>query len=100
MNILCTLHAHRPGYREVWNEGYFFSSCERCGRDLIRTDSEWRAIPRGHRVVWRNGPYRHSLASGFRRNLPAPYITPGLARAAILLDGLKPMRMAQRTAEE
>lgn len=100
MNIVCAIHAHRPGYREIWNEGYFFNRCERCGNDLIRTDGNWRVIPRGHRVVWKSGPHRHSLASGLRRNLPAPYVTPGLARAAIFLDSLNPGRVVHQTAGE
>jgi hypothetical protein len=30
-------------------------------------------VPRGHRVVWKNGPHCHSRPAGYARNLPTLY---------------------------
>ena len=92
MHILCHIHSHQPAGSETWNQGYYFGRCERCGSDLIRAGGAWEPVPHGHRVVWKSGPRRHSLESGFRPGLPAPYPSPALARAAIFLDRLRPKR--------
>jgi hypothetical protein len=39
-----------------WNDGYCFTSCSRCGRDMVRSAfGEWH-VPKGFRVVWRPRP--------------------------------------------
>lgn len=54
MAILCALGLHRPGKDEVWNQGWYFTQCERCGADLVRTgSSRWR-VPEGRKVVWKS----------------------------------------------
>ncbi len=53
MGILCSVGRHRPDSGRVWNDGYWFSRCTGCERDLIGRCGEWRTIPRGYRVVWR-----------------------------------------------
>jgi len=41
----------------VWNNGFYFGSCGRCGCDLVRgAHDRWRAVPRGFKVVWRQRP--------------------------------------------
>lgn len=70
MTIKCALQGHAAGDDCVWNEGYFFSDCARCGRGLVRTSGNWRAIRRGYRIVWRSGSHRHAIPSNFKRNLP------------------------------
>lgn len=53
MNILCRTGFHRPSAGSRANAGYRFSTCERCGRDLVQTAAgRWR-VPRGYRVVWK-----------------------------------------------
>lgn len=38
----------------IWNAGYWFSRCGRCGCDLIRRGGgRWRVPPKGLRVVWK-----------------------------------------------
>lgn len=38
----------------MWNAGYWFSSCRRCGCDLVRRGGgRWRAPPKGYKVVWK-----------------------------------------------
>lgn len=50
--FLCELGWHTPGATPRWNNGYYFTPCARCGRDLIRTAfGKWH-VPRGYRVVW------------------------------------------------
>ncbi len=70
MNIMCLVQHHAGGDYGVWNEGYCFSHCTRCHCDLIRTSGNWRAIPRGYRVIWRAGHHSHAIPSDFKRNLP------------------------------
>lgn len=54
--ILCALGRHRAGRRVHWNEGFYFTCCRRCGRDLVRTSYGRWHVPRGARVVW--SPHR------------------------------------------
>jgi hypothetical protein len=71
MSMLCRLGGHEAAAGEVWNAGYYFSRCRRCGRDMIRAGADWQVVPEGHRVVWKNGWHRHSVEAGYRSNLPA-----------------------------
>jgi hypothetical protein len=48
---LCGRHAARPS--NISNQGYYFSRCTRCRRDLIGSAVKWKPVPRGKRVVWR-----------------------------------------------
>jgi hypothetical protein len=59
MDILCRLGRHdRKSEPPVWNNGYWFSNCARCGRDLVRRGGgRWRVPPKGYRVIWK--PRRH-----------------------------------------
>ena len=105
MNILCTLYAHYPQAQEIWNQGYFFSRCERCGEDLVRTDGDWEPVPNGHRVVWKSGVHDHSVSSEYRRSVPVRYTAPGFARAAAILERLRqrdpePLELTEREEEE
>ena len=54
MHLLCQLERHHASSCEVWNDGYFFSFCERCGADMARRPGHrWRAVRAPNRVVWR-----------------------------------------------
>jgi hypothetical protein len=53
MDIFCKLGKHSAEPSDRWNDGYYFTRCARCGIDLIKRSSDWRAVPRGYRVVWR-----------------------------------------------
>ena len=70
MKILCRLGWHEADRGEVYNEGYYFSSCIRCSRDMIRFGGAWQLIPTGHRVAWRTGRFNHSIEPDFGRFLP------------------------------
>jgi hypothetical protein len=73
MRLLCELGRHRPGPRPRWNEGYYFSKCEACGHDLVRTPFERWQVPRGYRVVWSPQPPENRQTA---RLVPAPPWTP------------------------
>ena len=50
----CGLGWHKPGGQIVTNGGLSFSTCKKCGRDIIRKNAaNWRAVPADMRVVWR-----------------------------------------------
>lgn len=54
MPLFCSLGLHRAAPDEVWNKGWYFSRCERCGSDLVRTPSGKWHVPKGRKVVWRS----------------------------------------------
>jgi len=71
MNVGCTIAGHAPSGSHVYNSGYYFSACRRCGRNLLRTaHGAWSPIPGGHRVVWRVGPGSHSIEADYSGVLP------------------------------
>jgi hypothetical protein len=70
MSLLCALGGHEAGSGEVYNGGYYFARCRRCGLDMIRSGAAWRMVPEGHRVVWRSGRHRHSVEPSFAGVLP------------------------------
>lgn len=51
--LLCRAGRHDPMAGGVWNGGYCFTACARCGRDMVRSVfGEWH-VPRDFRIVWR-----------------------------------------------
>ena len=54
MPLLCELGWHRADPLARWNAGYYFTVCDRCGQDLVRTAYGGWQIPRGYRVVWQS----------------------------------------------
>ncbi|HYJ53755.1 MAG TPA: hypothetical protein VEW04_11345 [Allosphingosinicella sp.] len=71
MNVGCTIAGHHAGRGHVYNSGYYFSACRRCGRHLVRSaHGDWSLVPHGHRVVWKVGPGSHSLEADYSGVLP------------------------------
>jgi hypothetical protein len=65
MEVLCRLGVHAAALRHVSNHGYDFSSCQRCGRTLLRVGAQrWATPPRGYRVVWRPRSWRPAEEEG------------------------------------
>ncbi len=62
--LLCSLGWHAAEKGALWNEGYYFSRCQRCGSDLIRTTYSGWEVPRGFRVVWKPRPAEPDAESG------------------------------------
>jgi hypothetical protein len=65
MTLLCRVLAHRIALPVSDNQGFAFSRCRRCGRDMIRSggsqkSSDWRKVPAGFRVVWSGGASQES----------------------------------------
>ena len=71
MSILCGLGGHEAAPAETYNSGYYFSRCRRCRCDMIRSGASWRAVPRGHKVVWKGGCHSHSMEPDYGPVLPA-----------------------------
>ncbi len=94
--FLCRLGWHAPRKGALWNQGYYFTRCTRCGADLVRTTfSGWEA-PRGQRVVWRtraelDQPEPHPEHPAPPRPRPAPPAARFLAR--IREDLEEPLRL-------
>lgn len=54
MHLGCKLGLHKAVPSRLWNDGYYFSTCSRCGIPLVRrSEGRWQPVPRGHRIVWR-----------------------------------------------
>jgi hypothetical protein len=70
MNLLCRGIGHRGLERETYNGGYFFARCSRCSGDFVRDGRKWKAVPPGHRVVWKAGRHSHSLQPDYAHALP------------------------------
>jgi hypothetical protein len=71
MSILCALGGHEAADKEIYNSGYYFSACRRCGADMIRSGPSWNEVPSGHKVVWKGGCHSHSLEPDYGPVLPA-----------------------------
>lgn len=72
-SLMCGMGWHAPGPLPIWNNGYYFSVCRRCERDIVRPfHGRWQ-LPRGYRVVW-------------QRDRPAGEGVPVLAAAAVTAD--------------
>ena len=53
MGFLCKIGGHRPVARGVRNSDREFGRCDRCRCDLMRDGSDWKAVPKGYKIVWR-----------------------------------------------
>jgi hypothetical protein len=49
----CSTGLHSPSTDVVRNQGFDFTQCRHCRRDLIRSKRRWRTVPGGFRVAWR-----------------------------------------------
>ncbi|MDB5698870.1 MAG: ftsZ [Alphaproteobacteria bacterium] len=69
---LCGRHAARPS--NISNQGYYFSRCTRCGREMIGSAVKWKPVPRGKRIVWR--PVHRGAASRPKPVYNLPMVIP------------------------
>lgn len=79
MSLLCRIAKHSPYPSMVRNQGFHFSSCRRCGRDMVRSGELWTPVPKGSRVVWKlvERPRTEKPAPvDTRTNLPVLYAVP------------------------
>ena len=56
MKMMCRVRGHQASPDEICNGGDCFSRCLRCGEELIKAGDEWRPLPKGFRVVWKESP--------------------------------------------
>ena len=71
MSVRCAIGGHRAAPRQVYNSGFYFSACRRCGRDLVRPPHGlWQTAPAGHRIVWKAGRHFHSVEADYADVLP------------------------------
>ena len=87
MHVSCILGGHSAFPSSVRNQGFYFSQCRCCGRDMIKSRSGWQKVPKGFRVVWQREPAPAAEAEPevLIRNLPVPVPPRGLARLALRL---------------
>ena len=74
MPVRCIVGQHAAAPGEVRNQGFGFSTCRRCGRDMVRSTQEWRIVPRGFRVVWRRRRPRQAEISAAQLLFDLPSI--------------------------
>ena len=91
LNPLCNMGWHRVSADVRWNSGYYFSRCERCGRDLVRTIYGRWHVPRGYRVVWQKAAPAGPLPSSLDRRAPGRQ-RPSNLPIQHVLDQLKDVR--------
>ena len=76
MALLCTLLRHIVTPHVSRNQGFEFSTCRRCGRDMIRSAepraSKWKPVPAGFRVIWRNTDLNQQKRSAARQRQENP----------------------------
>ena len=112
MSVRCAIGGHRPAPRQIYNSGYYFSACARCGRSLVRPPRGiWQTAPSGHRIVWKAGRHCHSIEADYadvlpvvvaRLALPAPPSPFASWRRDLVRLGRRavPARCATRAIEE
>ena len=58
MSLLCRLSIHAAAPLAFRNQGFEFSKCRHCDRDMIRSaaslETKWQTVPAGFRVDWKN----------------------------------------------
>jgi hypothetical protein len=65
MNLICRLLDHRRALPVTHNHGLVFTTCRRCGVDLVRERGAlWRAVPRGFHVVWKKRGHHDGTPRG------------------------------------
>lgn len=53
MALLCSVGRHATQPSDICNQGLYFSTCRRCGCDMIGSAVKWKPVPRNKQVVWR-----------------------------------------------
>lgn len=90
MGLRCISGRHAAAPGEVRNQGFDFSRCRRCGRDMVRSGGSWRLVPAGFRVVWK--PEKSSLPEISARQLLLDL--PAAGRALIMRPRVTPPGMS------
>jgi len=59
MSLICELGWHKGDRLAPWNNGYYFSKCRRCRRDIVKGSTGGWFAPKGFRVVWQGTAPEH-----------------------------------------
>ena len=96
MRFRCLVGNHRPLPPAAANQGFQFSTCEHCGRDMVRSGRSWREVPRQFRVVWKRATPAPGHQTGVNRRSrhPLPVPMPGPVPLLSGLLGLADLAMA------
>lgn len=58
MALVCAIFGHSEAASSISNQGYQFSTCTRCGIDLVQSgEGRWMTAPKGYRIVRRKRPH-------------------------------------------
>lgn len=76
------------------NQGFEFSQCRNCGRDMVRSGRAWRTVPRGFRVAWRLVTPRPAAIDASQLLLDLPPACPALAMPMPVFTPLTAQAMA------
>ena len=87
MRLHCIVGNHAPLPPAAANQGFQFSTCEHCGRDMVRSGRSWREVPHKFRVVWRQAATGPGHRPGVNRRNHHPLPVP-MPRPVPLLSGL------------
>ena len=73
MRLSCILGRHDVAPSKAMNQGFAFSRCRCCRRDMVRSRRDWKPVPKGFRVVWRSpaGPRKEVGGAQLLLDLPA-----------------------------
>ena len=88
----CRFRKHQAQPSAIYNQGFYFSTCRSCGEDMIRTGSEWQAVPKGLRVVWPgSAPATRATAPRpeRRRLAPRKWVARGLSPVYLAAAGIR-----------
>ena len=72
LTFACVFGRHTPAPGEIRNQGFAFTRCRRCRRDLVRAGSTSRTVPKGFRIVWRPGKRAQAEQNTAQMLLGAP----------------------------
>jgi cell division protein FtsZ len=91
----CRFRRHQAQPSAIYNQGFYFSTCRNCGEDMIRTGSDWQAVPKGLRVVWpgsapspRTAPARRPRRKSAGR-APSAWLVRGLSPIYVAMAGIR-----------
>lgn len=80
MLLLCRVLGHRAQPSIQRNQGFAFSVCQRCNRDMIRSAGapstcKWKLVPAGFRVARKGTRHQHNTISRTGMHRPRSTIT-------------------------
>jgi hypothetical protein len=88
MHLSCLIGRHAPLPPAARNQGFRFSRCRCCGHDMVSSGRSWRRVPRGFRVVWRQGARSAAASAAGAKSGQVPVAVQRPRRRLRALGGL------------